>query len=183
MKKEIRKKLLKLRNAQSSFAVTTKSKSIMNTLIKSIFDNNKINSVHLYNSMNNEVDTKELIRYLWGKKITVILPRTDFENRDLVNYEITSFSQMEKTTFNMMEPKTENKIFLGNPDIILIPGVGFDTSLNRIGYGGGFYDKFLSKVKSHKIALAFECQIIPNLPAEDHDIKMDMIITEKRIIK
>lgn len=182
MKKEIRKKLLKLRKEQSNIELTSRSRTIINKLIESDFLKN-VKSVHLYYAMNKEVATLELIEYLWEKKIKVIMPRTDFKNRDLNNYEITDFSQLEKTTFNMMEPKTDNKKFIKSPDLILIPGVGFDTNLNRIGYGGGFYDKFLKRVDSLKIALAFECQIFPNLPVEEHDIKMDMIITEERIIK
>jgi len=182
MKKELRKKLLKLRKSQTDSEVSSQSRSIINSLISSNLLY-KTNSVHLYFPINKEVDTRELIEYLWEKKIKVLLPRTDFHNRDLVNYEITDFSQLEKTTFNMLEPKTDNQVFAGIPDIVLVPGVGFDPELNRMGYGGGFYDKFLSSVNSIKIALAFECQLIPNLPVEDHDIKMDMIITEDRIIK
>jgi len=182
MKKELRKKLLKLRKSQTDLDVINKSKSIINSLISSSLLEN-ISSVHLYFPINKEVETKELIKYLWQKKIKVLLPRTDFDNRDLVNYEITDFSQLEKTTFNMLEPKTDNTVFTGNPDIVLVPGVGFDSELNRMGYGGGFYDRFLNSANTKKIALAFECQLVPNLPVEDHDIKMDMIITEDRIIK
>ena len=72
-----------------------------------------------------------------------------------------------------------------NIDIILVPGVGFDRNFNRLGYGGGFYDKLLEglPVKTPRIALAFNIQLIENIPVMAHDLKMDIIITEKEILR
>ncbi len=180
MKKALRSKLIKLRKAQTTDEVSEKSNLITHQILNSNLLA-EVKSVHLYYAINKEVDTRELIETLWLKGINVILPRTILKTHDLVNYEITSFSQLEKTTFNMLEPKVNCPVFHGDPDIIFVPGVGFDKRLNRIGYGGGFYDKFLMRVNSNKVALAYELQILDSLPIEEHDVKMDMIVTEKKI--
>ena len=73
------------------------------------------------------------------------------------------------------------------PDILLVPLVGFDNDLNRLGYGGGFYDRYIEKIekikKVIKIGLAFSCQKIKNIPLSKYDKKLDFIITEKEILK
>jgi 5-formyltetrahydrofolate cyclo-ligase len=85
------------------------------------------------------------------------------------------------------EPKI-NKIYekdIDDIDIVIVPGAGFDNKGNRLGYGAGYYDKLLSKSKKKisAIALAFEEQIAEKIPAEPHDIKVDIIITDNRLIK
>lgn len=181
-KKELRKQILAKRKGLSESSVIGKSNIITTKLIE-LKSFKKANSVHLYYPINNEVDTRKIIEYLWEKKINVIMPRTDFNNHILVNYVVTNFDQLEKTKFNMLEPRESLEIFSGSPDLILVPGVAFDFDCNRMGYGGGFYDRFLSESTGCKIALSYDLQILEKLPTEDHDIKMDMIITENYLIK
>jgi len=68
-------------------------------------------------------------------------------------------------------------------DLVIVPGVVFDKNLNRIGFGKGYYDKILNRLKpsAKKVALAHDFQVLEDIPAEEHDVKMDMIITEKNI--
>jgi len=68
------------------------------------------------------------------------------------------------------------------PDVILVPGVAFSPGKVRLGYGGGFYDRFLAASDALKIGVAFSCQVLPELPAEAHDVRMDAIITENGMI-
>ena len=86
--------------------------------------------------------------------------------------------------YGIPEPISDKKI---NPNILLIPLVGFDDQLNRLGYGGGYYDRYLSKAKIKdkvlKIGVGFSFQKVKNLPINNHDRKLDCIITEKKIIK
>ena len=76
------------------------------------------------------------------------------------------------------------KVNLKDIDVVMVPGAGFDVRGNRLGYGFGYYDKLLSKSKRHitTIALAFEEQIVPEVPNEKHDIKVDKIVTDRRVI-
>ena len=86
--------------------------------------------------------------------------------------------------FGIPETTSNKKI---NPNILLIPLVGFDDQLNRLGYGGGYYDRYLSKIEDNKkiikIGVGFSFQKIKNIPINKHDIKLDYIITEKKIIE
>ena len=90
---------------------------------------------------------------------------------------------MEIGNFNILEPKKHTKkINHSNIDIFFIPGVAFGTKCERLGRGGGYFDRFLLGVNGLKIGLAYEFQIFDSLPTEKHVIAMDMIITEKRVI-
>ena len=86
--------------------------------------------------------------------------------------------------FGIPEPISSKKFY---PDILLVPLVGYDNDLNRLGYGGGFYDRYIEKIekikKVIKIGLAFSCQKIKNIPLSKYDKKLDFIITEKEILK
>ena len=86
--------------------------------------------------------------------------------------------------YGIPEP-VSSKIFY--PDILLVPLVGYDNELNRLGYGGGFYDRYIEKIekikKVIKIGLAFSCQKLKNIPITQYDKKLDFIVTEKEILK
>ena len=86
--------------------------------------------------------------------------------------------------FGIPEPISSKKFY---PDILLVPLVGYDNDLNRLGYGGGFYDRYIEKIekikKVIKIGLAFSCQKIKNMTLNKYDKKLDFIITEKEILK
>ena len=90
--------------------------------------------------------------------------------------------KLEKNEFDIPEPK-DNAIIQEKHDVILIPCVGLDNEGNRIGYGQGFYDKYLEGDNAIKIALSYSKQIVKSIPVSDNDIKMDWIITEKDVIK
>jgi 5-formyltetrahydrofolate cyclo-ligase len=91
------------------------------------------------------------------------------------------------SSFGYPEPILEkvSVIDIQEIDFIIIPGVAFDGMGNRVGFGKGYYDKYLSKIKRNikKTAVAYEYQVLRNVPSESHDIKMDYIVTEKRVIK
>jgi len=180
MKKTLRKEIFKLRKALTKDDCFSRSEAIMNKLSKRGFLANK-RSVHLYYPINNEVNTADLIEQLWAKGIEVIMPRTDIAGKKIDNYRVSSFDQLEKTTFNLLEPKISTAKHTGECDIILIPGLAFDHNLNRLGYGGGFYDRFLANTTALKIAIAYDFQVKESIPSEAHDIKMDFIVTEQRI--
>ena len=135
-------------------------------------------AIALYNSLSDEVDTSYLINESLKEKI-VLLPK--IINNKIVFIIINKDTLYEKSEFGIIEPIGD--IYQGIIDLIIIPGLAFDSNLNRLGFGMGYYDKYLETSNSYKIGLCFDEQIIDNVVVEPHDIKMDMIITKKRVYK
>ena len=134
--------------------------------------------IAIYNSLSSEVDTSYLINESLKEKI-VLLPR--IINDKMVFIIINKDSLYEKSRIGVMEPI--GNIYDGIIDLIIVPGLAFDKNLNRLGFGMGYYDKYLSNNDIYKIGLCFDEQIIESVPVNEFDIKMDMIITKKRVFK
>lgn len=137
-------------------------------------------------SFANEIDTKELIETAIKHGKTVVIPITIPETKELKISQILDFSELEKGFYNILTPKEEFIRYIdpSTIDLILVPGVVFAKNGYRIGYGGGYYDRFLSKIDNSipKIAIGFDLQVVDRVPTESFDIPVDLIITEKRII-
>ena len=140
-----------------------------------VFQKSKV--IALYKSMDNEVNTKLLINRCIDKKI--LLPRVTSNKIEFI--EINSNTQYRKSKIGVIEP-IGNK-YTGNIDLIIVPGISFDKNLNRLGFGKGYYDRYLKNRDIFKIGICFDRQMIDSLPITDLDISMDIVITEKRIIK
>ena len=171
MKKEIRKELLYLRdNLEDRY---NKSMIIKNKILDlDIYKKSKV--IAIYYSMKSEVDTKVLIKesLSLGKKI--VLPRIINKNK-MIFIEINSDTEYEKNPFGVMEPIGEEYTDI---DLIICPGVAFDKSNNRLGYGRGYYDKYLAKHDIYKIGICYHEQLIDKIEVEEHDINMDLVITD-----
>ena len=174
-KDELRKDLIKKR--KSILNKNELSKDIINQIINlDIYKRAKV--IAIYNSMKMEVDTSLLIKESLKNKI-VLLPR--IIDNEMVFFVINKDTKYIKSNFDILEPI--GKKHLGNIDLIIVPGVAFDDNLNRLGFGMGYYDKYLENKNIYKMGICFDEQIVKELPVLKHDIKMDMIISEKRIIK
>ena len=138
-------------------------------------------TVCFYISTKNEVDTMDMIAHALHNGKRVAAPKVRGKEMDFV--EFSHKSQLKEGAFGILEPQGSQVIDTRDA-LLIMPGVAFDESCNRIGYGGGFYDRYLAGhgVKG-KIALAYEMQIVKRLEAESFDVRPDMIITEKRIIR
>jgi len=177
-KKHLRREMLKERKSLTPEEWTLRSKAIVEKLLHTgLFY--RYETFHVTFPMNNEVDIRPLIRWLWANGKRVVMPRTDFAEKRLLNYIVRSFDDLEPTQFHMHEPRVENLLFTGHADLILLPGVAYDKKLNRLGYGGGFYDRFLEQQKTFCVAPAFDFQVVRRLPVEPHDRPVDLIVTEK----
>lgn len=135
------------------------------------------NSFFVYNSIKNEVNTQKIIKKLLNLDKNVYLPRVNGRHLESIKLAGQAF---KKGSFGILEPlglPSSDKI-----DVCLLPALAVDLSGNRLGYGGGYYDRFLKGTSCIKAALVFECQIAKQLPSEIHDVRIDMIITERRII-
>jgi len=185
-KEEIRKKILSLRNSQSPFQAMTKSYRIKERLFR-LPEFINARTILFYVSTKDEVKTESMIKSAleYGKR--VVVPISDLKERILHLSEIKDFdNELELGTFNILEPKERflRPVLPEEIDLVIVPGVAFDRKGNRIGYGMGFYDRFLRKIKRKilRIGLAYEFQIVDNILSRDKDVTIDKIVTEKRVI-
>ena len=138
----------------------------------------KAKVIALYKSMNNEVDTNSLINEALKDKI-VILPK--IVDNKMIFIMINNDTMYSKSSFGVLEPIGD--IYLENIDLIIVPGIAFDKNLNRLGYGKGYYDQYLCNKDIYKIGICFSSQMVNIVPTNDYDIKMDMVITDKKIYR
>ena len=186
MKKEIRNKVLEIRNQIPLDIRTEKDLHIGETLF-SLPEFLSAKIVLFYASFRSEVETLSLIResLAMGKK--VLLPKVDTKNSVLTLHEIKNMNELAPGYMGIPEPDLadERLAGIGDIDIAVIPGAGFDLSGNRLGYGAGYYDGLLSqRTKNIQIiALAYEEQLVDSIPAEKHDVRVTIIVTDKRVIR
>lgn len=143
------------------------------------------NTIGLTISNKPEVDTFLLIEELWqlGKKVAV--PKCHPKTREMSFYAIDSFAQLETVYMHLREPIPERCEFVdaNEMDVILVPGVVFDRYGYRIGYGGGYYDRYVLNYKKGKLlSMLFDEQIIDRVPTEEHDCPVDIIVTPSKRI-
>jgi len=137
-------------------------------------------AVYTYIDFNNEVCTKEIVEAAWKAGKKVASPRV--EGRHLHFYEITSYDQLEPGCFGVWEPKEECTPAQYEDAIMIVPGVAFDKDRHRVGYGQGFYDRYLNIHRSHTtVAVAFDFQIVESAPSDEFDILPQMLITETKV--
>ena len=137
-------------------------------------------------SFGSEVNTHEIIKKAIIDKKNIYVPKIDMKKKEMIAVKIHSLIELSVNNYGILEPINVDKDKIANDfDIIVMPGVAFDENGNRIGYGGGYYDKYLEKniFKAKKVALAYEEQILERIESDFHDIKVDFIINTKKIIK
>lgn len=143
-------------------------------------------TILFYASFRSEADTSEMIKITLGQGKRATLPKVDKKNKKLLLYEIKDMSELMQGYMGISEPSVSEKRLteIDNIDLIIIPGAAFDVSGNRLGYGAGFYDRLLTGMKNKipVIAPAYEEQIVENIPSEPHDVRVDKIVTDKRVI-
>jgi 5-formyltetrahydrofolate cyclo-ligase len=185
LKKNLRENLLRNRDRIGPKDKREKEASIRKRLYAST-DFRKAKSILFYASFRSEAATIQCITHALKLKKMIMLPLVNRKKKTLRIFQINNLSDLKSGFMGIPEPEANknNERLLNDLDIAIIPGAAFDLKGNRLGYGAGYYDKLLSKSKKNitRIALAFEEQIVPEIPSYKHDIKMDKIITEKRTI-
>ncbi len=181
-KSEIRKLVLAKRDAMSRTETREKSRMIQERLV-ALPEFRKASAIMFYVQKGNEVMTDTIIEYSLGEGKRVAVPFSDKRSKTLVPSLISSLSELEMGSFGIPEPRELHPIEAEAIELIIVPGIAFDRSGNRIGYGHGYYDRFLKTTKTKKIALAYELQIVDEIPNHSNDIKMDKIVTEERVIE
>lgn len=175
-KSEIRTKYLNVRkNLDTHFCYNTSEKIIKKVI--NIDEYKKTDILYVYANVNNEVYTGSLIEHALHSNKIVACPKVTDNTMHFCR--IYSIDSLVPGKFGIREPDNEDVI--DSDGLIIVPGVAFDKYCSRIGYGGGYYDRFLQYHNFFTIAPAYEMQIANKLPAEHFDKKVDMIITEQNI--
>ncbi len=178
-KKSLRNRLLEKRDGTSYDLMKIASKKMQKRLkkINAFIDAQKIG---VYYPIGSEILTQDIIQELLSNGKDVFLPKVIGKNIEF--RKIIDFSSLEKGSFDIMEPRDDCQID-NSLDVVLVPTVGISPTGVRLGYGHGFYDRFLSEHKTTTISLTLEKQIIKNIPKSEHDIIIDWIVTEDRILE
>ncbi len=184
-KNEIRKKFIKLRDELDRNNAKKFSNLISNKIINSLYFQNAKN-ILVYIPSRSEVDIRKVIEKAWYLNKNVLVPKTDSTTKQMCFYRIGSWEELEIGNFGILEPVIHKKkpFPITDIEVVLIPGVVFDYNGYRIGYGGGYYDRFLVKCNTslYKIGVAFNFQVVKDLPILDHDYALDKIVTDEQTL-
>ena len=176
-KSVIRKKILNIRKKNDYKNLKINFKSIIKILRKK---NIKAKVLGGYYPYNYEINIIQILEKFEKLKYSIALPKIN-KNSDMNFFYWSTNDPLNVNKYGIPEP-ISNKVKY--PDILLVPLVAYDSNLNRIGYGGGFYDRYIKKIKKKKkiitIGLAYSFQKVKKIPTNKYDIKLDFIITEKQ---
>ncbi len=135
-------------------------------------------NILMYHSLPDEISTHRFIEKWSGRK-HFYLPRVNGVNLDILPYDK---STLRYGAFHIEEPSGSDTANISDIELIVVPGVAYDRQGNRVGRGKGYYDRLLASTKATKIGMAYDFQLIDEIDAESHDVKMDIIITDKSVI-
>lgn len=199
MKQTLKIDIFNKRESLSKKEILEKSEKIIENL-SNLKEFKNAKNILFYVSFKKEVETQNLIKKLLKNKDarkskifgtnyvgkTILVPYIIKDDLRLHVSELKNFNELIPKTFGILEPKDLYKREF-NPDkidIVLVPGIAFDKNGHRIGYGYGFYDRFLKTIKSRtlKIGLGFDIQLIEKIPEEKHDVPLDCVITDNQIL-
>ena len=180
LKSKLRKKILKIRKKNNKKNIQINFSQILRILKKEKINKKTIGG---YYPVNFEIDDLKILKDLEKKKFIISLPVVK-KNFKMDFYKWSFSDPLKINRYGIPEPETKDLVY---PDIILVPLVAFDKNLNRLGYGGGYYDRLIKKLSKKKniikIGLAFSVQEIDKVPINMYDQKLDYIVTNKNIIK
>jgi len=175
-KSQIRKKILKIREQKKIKKFNFNFDLIFNILKKKKVSGKIIGGYYPYNY---EIDILQILEKFEQKKFTITLPKIK-KNSQMNFFQWSTNDPLIVNKFGIPEPISEMVKF---PDVLLVPLVAFDKNFNRIGYGGGFYDRYIKKIRKRKkvltIGFAYSFQKVKKIPIDNYDIKLDFIITNK----
>jgi 5-formyltetrahydrofolate cyclo-ligase len=185
MKTELRQKTLAVRDGLSQDQVVQRSRKISEGLFSlDVF--RQASCLLFYVSYGHEVRTHEMICACLDAEKQVVVPKVVPESCSLVLSELVCWDDLCEGAYHILEPKPDciREVSSDVLDVVIVPGVVFDRSGNRIGHGLGYYDRLFASISDvKKIGLAFDFQVVDVIPAEPHDVQMDYIVTESEVIR
>ena len=186
---ELQKEVLRRKFLQLRDALSPEERRLKDALIRERFLSwqgfKRASTVFFYCSKGSEVDTRSLVSEALSQSKRVVLPQT-LDKRGLTARQIRHLTEdCRLGAFGILEPKLSMPaVSEAEIDLFVIPGAAFDLSGTRLGWGKGYFDQYLAGISSSSIktALAYEVQVYPALPIQEHDVRMNVLITEKRIL-
>lgn len=140
--------------------------------------------IHTYiSSKNNEADTHDLIRLLLKQKKRVVVPISDKATKTMKHSELFSLSELVGGAYGILEPRMYRPVPAADLQVVIVPALAVDRNGNRLGFGAGFYDRFLHDINLPSIALAYDFQVIDSVPHESTDVPVSYIVTDNEIIR
>ncbi|GAA0721912.1 5-formyltetrahydrofolate cyclo-ligase [Clostridium malenominatum] len=177
-KKDLRNRVIKLRDSLSLEERKVYDEEIYKKVLESDYYKNA-QTIFVFVSYKTEVDTHAIIKKALedGKRIAV--PKIKTKKEGILPVEIKDFNELSSGNYGILEPKEDNIINKEEIDLILSPGVAFDKNGGRLGYGGGFYDKFISSFikKIPIVAIGYKLQLVDQVPMDEFDMRVSDIIT------
>ena len=184
-KTDLRIKYKQLRNQLSVSQIDEMSMAVANQILKLNIWTNTYFHVFLPIKSRNEVNTEYILHVLQGKDKEIVISKSNFETLEMQHFLLTDNTKIKNNKYNIPEPINGLEVAVSNIDVVFVPLLAFDKNGNRVGYGKGFYDKFLSKCKPKtiKIGLSFfeSEEFISDV--SENDIKLDYCITPNKIYK
>ena len=179
-KSQLRIEMIRLRNELSNDEIHKKSEQIFDRICEhSIYKDSKY--IFSYMSFRNEVDTSDFHERILNDHKVLVLPKV-LSKTHMEFYEVSHLDQLVKSKMGILEPDATCALHknFDEKSLMIVPGVGFSRDFKRLGYGGGYYDRYLEKYKKHFVCCgaAFECQWMKEIPCLAHDFLMDLIVTE-----
>lgn len=147
-------------------------------------DWNEASTVAVTVSKAPEVDTFQIIRKGWEQGKRMVVPKCEPKSRRMDFRELKRFSELESVYYGLFEPivSETNSVSPDEIDLVVVPGLAFSKSGYRLGFGGGYYDRFLANYQGNTVSLAFKNQIVSEIPIESHDIPVGKLITSEGVI-
>jgi 5-formyltetrahydrofolate cyclo-ligase len=190
-KEEIREQLLEKRNAFTPEQIAEMSRQIAFKLYQQD-EFLEAQKLHIFTSFGSEPDTAAIREYALHLKKFVYVPVIERERREFHNVQVQPGMKYEPGIFGVPNPVFKNgsmkfiekaELNLDEKDVVIVPLLAFDGKLHRLGYGHGYYDRFLNRNPAFKIGIAFDSQRVDDIPIEGFDVPLDMIITESEVLR
>jgi 5-formyltetrahydrofolate cyclo-ligase len=179
-KKELRKGML-IKRAKLNAAYKKEYDLWICNELENVIDKNNYKTIHAYLPMGKEIDITPLLKNLLAKNITIVTPKT-LPKRQLENRTLTSLNKIEKGVFGTTHPSNPEE-YKGTFDLIIVPGLAFDENNYRLGYGGGYYDNFLTNnATANTIGIFYPEQKMQKVPTESHDCKLNSILLKTEAV-
>ena len=184
LKAEVRKQALKDRLAISDMEYESLNNGLLNQF--TALDFSKVKTLHIFLPITEKKESNTFLLIEWlaenHPQIKIIVPKADFETALMTNHEYLGVNDLQKNLYNILEPQ-KGTIHNGEIDMVLVPLLAFDKRGYRVGYGKGFYDRFLENINAQKIGLSLWPAIARIDDVNEHDIKLDFCITPTETIK
>jgi 5-formyltetrahydrofolate cyclo-ligase len=182
-KKELRQKYKGKRHELGSVAIDDLSLTISNKILKLPIWEKTYFHIFLPISENKEVNTEFILHLLAGKDKEIVISKSDFDTREMTHFLLTDNTKIKKNQYNIPEPTNGLEVASTKIEVIFVPLLAFDKLGNRVGYGKGFYDKFLSKCNPETIKIGlsyFEAEEIIE-DVFEYDVKLDYCVTPNEV--